>query len=77
VWIATGRDFPDALSAAAAAVRDEGVVLLTEGLADAVPTATSAALGSFGTCRSQVRLVGGTAAISAAHEGAIAGLLGC
>ena len=77
VWIATGRDFPDALSAAAAAVRDDGVVLLTEGLADAVPTATGAALGSFGTCRSQVRLVGGTAAISTAHEGAIAGLLGC
>lgn len=77
VWIATGRDFPDALSAAAAAVRDDGVVLLTEGLAGAVPSATASALGSLGTCRSQVRLVGGAAAISASHERAIAGVLGC
>ena len=77
VWVATGRDFPDALSAAAGAVRDQAVVLLTEGLAGAVPGATAAALGDLGACASSLRLVGGTAAISGGHASALLGVVGC
>ncbi len=77
VWVATGRDFPDALSSAAGAVRDQAVVLLTEGLAGAVPGATAAALGDLGACASSLRLVGGTAAISGGHASALLGVVGC
>jgi putative cell wall-binding protein len=57
--IATGRDFPDAMSAAPIAAANGWPILLSNG--SALPTATSAALTSFAPTSTLV--VGGTSAV--------------
>jgi putative cell wall-binding protein len=65
-YIVSGRNFPDALSAASAAGVQDSPVLLVDGLTAAVPAALSAALQRWGV--SNLTLVGGTGVISAALE---------
>lgn len=57
VFLATGRNFPDALAAGAAAAANQGVVLLTDD--ESVPDAVAAYLGAAGR---HVIAVGGPAA---------------
>lgn len=61
VLVATGRDFPDALSAGPAALARGGVLVLTE--KDGVPAPTRAWLSEVGTWSSW-RVVGGPLAVS-------------
>lgn len=70
VYIANGLDFPDALTAAAAAGSNGGPVLLTE--TNALPEATTKALAELRPTR--IVLVGGEGVISKAVENAIAAL---
>jgi putative cell wall-binding protein len=66
-WLATGRNFPDALAAASAVAADGGVLLLIDGQTlDASPGARDW-LGRE-PAHSVVRLVGGQGAISTAVE---------
>src|SRR5690606_39152835 len=60
VYLASGQQFPDALTATAPAVRDAAPVLLTK--SGALPNAISTALGSLSP--EQVYVVGGAAVIS-------------
>jgi murein DD-endopeptidase MepM/ murein hydrolase activator NlpD len=68
-FIATGRDFPDALAASAAAGARSAPVLLVDGLADTVRESTVRALRSLGV--TSVRLAGGTGAVSAGIESSL------
>jgi putative cell wall-binding protein len=63
VYLATGLNFPDALSAGAAAAKAGGPVLLVNGTATGFDSATSALLSRLKPGR--LILVGGTNAISA------------
>ncbi|WP_350347325.1 cell wall-binding repeat-containing protein [Agromyces sp. G08B096] len=65
-YLATGMDFPDALSASAAAGAQRVPVLLTNGALPAVDPVTITTLRTLGI--TSVKLVGGTAAISAGVE---------
>lgn len=67
VYIASGADFPDALTGAAAAARDGGPVLLTR--PDSVPSAVTAALEHLQPER--IVVLGGTGAVSAGVFNAI------
>jgi putative cell wall-binding protein len=69
-YIATGRDFPDALAAAAAAGAQGGPVLLTE--AGFLPQPTLVALNTLQP--SQIIVVGGTAAVADPVQTALEGL---
>lgn len=60
VYLATARDFPDALAGGVAAAMDDAPILLTQ--RDHLPPETAAALRQLDP--SHVRLLGGTAAIS-------------
>jgi putative cell wall-binding protein len=69
VFLATGRNFPDALSASAAAGSMRSPVLLIDGNRESVPTAVNTQLTALGAER--VRLVGGTAVVSSGIESAL------
>ncbi|HEX7107164.1 MAG TPA: cell wall-binding repeat-containing protein [Acidothermaceae bacterium] len=62
VYVATGVDFPDALSATAAAAARHAAILLTE--PNAIPDSTAAALSTLRP--SSITIVGGTSVVSAA-----------
>gem|GEM_PF-3591616 len=68
VLLATGTDFPDALSAGVAAAKAGGVVLLTNG--NSLPTPTSSYLSAHG---STVYAIGGPAAAADANATALVG----
>ena len=71
VFLASGQDFPDALSAAAAAAKSGGSLLLTP--ANGLPATVSAELQRLAPTR--VVLVGGDGALSAAVADQVASLL--
>lgn len=60
VYIATGRNFPDALSGGPAAIQDAGPVLLVE--QDSIPGTVKTELSRLNP--SQIQVLGGTAAVS-------------
>ena len=62
VFIATGRDFPDALAGTAAAAAQHAAILLTT--PTTIPSGTAAALSALAP--SSIRILGGTGAVSAA-----------
>lgn len=68
VLVASGADFPDALAAGPSAFLRMAPVLLVQ--PDAIPAATDAELRRLGAAR--ITVVGGTAAVSAAVEDALA-----
>jgi putative cell wall-binding protein len=71
-WLATGANFPDALVAGAAAGRDAGILLLIDGTdLDGSPQ-TRDWLTAHTADIDQIRLAGGTAAISTAVHDALA-----
>ncbi|MBO3664991.1 cell wall-binding repeat-containing protein [Microbacterium stercoris] len=63
VYIASGRDFPDALSSSAAAGSMGGAVLLLDGRKPQVDGGLAELIGTFGP--EQIRVAGGTGAVSA------------
>lgn len=67
IYLVTGRDFPDGVSAAAFAQSTGGVVLLTDG--DAVPAATEAYLAEHDPGDTRAVAVGGPAVRAAAAAG--------
>jgi putative cell wall-binding protein len=69
VFVATGRNFPDALSASAAAGSLQSPVLLVDGTLSSVSAAVTTQISALSTAR--VRLVGGTGAISPGIEAAL------
>lgn len=69
VIVATGRDFPDALSGAAAAARFGAPILLVE--TDSIPGSTTAELSRLSP--DDILILGGTAAVSTSVEAALAG----
>ncbi|WP_368499113.1 cell wall-binding repeat-containing protein [Herbiconiux sp. A18JL235] len=71
-YLATGRDFPDALSAGAAAGSREAPVVLLDGLAPAVDEATRDVLTSLGAER--LLVAGGPASVSPAVEESLGAL---
>jgi Tol biopolymer transport system component len=70
-WLATGRDWPDALAAAPATARDGGFLLLVDGRAPTGSPATHTWLEGRGTQRGVV--VGGLGALTAPVRAAIEG----
>ncbi len=74
VFIATGLNFPDALSAGAAAGSQGAPVLLVDGSASSPDAATAAELAALGT--TQLVLVGGTGSITASLATGLAALPG-
>lgn len=71
VYLASGRDFPDALAAGPAAAHDGGPLLLTE--RDVLPAATASSLTRLKPSR--VVVVGGTTAVTTSVERAVRSLL--
>ncbi|WP_180967405.1 cell wall-binding repeat-containing protein [Zhihengliuella halotolerans] len=69
-YIATGENYPDALSASAVAAYHDAPVLLARGSRSAISPATDAALEDLGV--SKVVLAGGTAVISPGVESSLA-----
>lgn|GEM_PF-3177047 len=63
VYVATGRDFPDALSASAAAGALAGAVVLVDGKSTTVPQATRDLISDLAA--RDIRIAGGTGAVSA------------
>ena len=65
IWLATGRAFPDALAAGPVAA-DGGILLLVDGAGDgnAPERATGQWLGAHGGDVNDLRIVGGTSAVS-------------
>lgn len=74
VYIATGANFPDALSAAAAAGALGAPVVTINGSANSLSTETIDLLASLGTTR--IAIAGGTGVVSPAIETQLAGLPG-
>ncbi|MDR6972198.1 putative cell wall-binding protein/protocatechuate 3,4-dioxygenase beta subunit [Leifsonia shinshuensis] len=70
VYVATGADFPDALTAGAAAGSKDAPVLLVPGSRAVVDTATAATLRKLGA--STISVVGGPAVVSAEMVGSLA-----
>ncbi|HZW43639.1 MAG TPA: cell wall-binding repeat-containing protein, partial [Dermatophilaceae bacterium] len=64
VFIATGRDFPDALAGTAAAAAQHAAILLTS--PTSLPSGTATALSALAP--SSITILGGTGAVSAAVE---------
>lgn len=62
-YVATGRAFPDALSASAAAGSLGGAVVLVDGAKTSIDAATRSLVSSLGS--KQIRVVGGTGAVTA------------
>lgn len=73
-FVATGLNFPDALSASAAAGSLHAPVLLVNGAAGAVDRATKTLLGDLGA--TSVRIAGGTAVVGTAIEESLVALVG-
>ncbi|MBA4248580.1 MAG: hypothetical protein C0444_09860 [Microbacterium sp.] len=73
-YIATGANFPDALSASAAAGNAEIPVILVNGNGTGIDTATQTLLGTLGV--EQVIIAGGTGVVNVAVENALKALLG-
>jgi len=63
-YVATGRAFPDALSASAAAGALGGAVVLVDGAGASVDEATTSLIAALGS--PEIRVVGGTGAVTAA-----------
>lgn len=74
-WVATGRDFADGLVAGAATGHDNAVLLLVDGQGLAGSPAAIDWLTTHRGDIAEVRIAGSTAAVSAAVETAIGGLL--
>jgi len=72
VVIATGSNWPDALGGAALAAAENGPILLTD--ARSLPSAVADEIGRLGATRAYI--LGGTGAVSASVEQALAQLLG-
>ncbi len=73
LWVATGRNFPDALSAGAAAASQRVPILLVNGTASTLDSATSTFINS--TLRSnRVYIAGGTGVVSSGIQTAIVNL---
>jgi len=70
--IATGRNFPDALSAVPAAIRSGAAVLLVNGAASSLDPATLALVDDLGV---PVTIIGGTGVVSAGIQSQLAGLV--
>ncbi len=73
-YIATGADFPDALSASAAAATVDAPVILVPGYDTAVDEATLQVLRDLGV--TSVTIAGGAGAVSAGIEAQLKGVLG-
>lgn len=73
VFIATGRDYADALAAVPSAAAEKAPVVLVDGLAASVGQAARELLADLRT--SQVVIVGGRSAVSAAIETELRGLV--
>ncbi len=71
-YIATGANFPDALAAGPAAATFDGPVVLVDGAASTVDSATLALLNGLGV--TDIRIAGGTAVVSAAIQTQLTGL---
>lgn len=65
-FVATGRDFPDALAAGAAAARVFGPVLLIDGAVATAPNATKALIDNLGV--EDLYIAGGTGVVSTTVE---------
>jgi YVTN family beta-propeller protein len=72
VYLASGRTFPDALSAAPAAATNRSPVVLIDGAASSLDQATLAYLAGLNT--TDYIIVGGTGAVSAGIEKQLAGI---
>lgn len=73
VFLATGRNFPDALSAVPAAITVGAAVLLVDGSAGSLDSATASLLTTLGV---PVTIIGGTGAVSAGIESQVRGIVG-
>jgi len=73
-FIATGRNFPDALSASAAAGAAGMPVILVDGNGTGIDTGTQALFTTLGLQR--VSIAGGTGVVNSAVEGSLSALLG-
>jgi putative cell wall-binding protein len=73
IFLATGRNFPDALSAVPAAISIGAAVLLVDGSASSLDTETATMLGAIGA---PVTIIGGTGSVSAAIETQVRGIVG-
>lgn len=73
-YVATGRNFPDALAAGPVAALQQAPVLLVGGIGDAAPSATLRALHSLGV--EQVTVIGGTPSVSEAVAVSVSESLG-
>jgi putative cell wall-binding protein len=71
LYVATGTDYPDALSAGAAAGSHSSAVLLVPGTASSIDQATSALIAELHPAA--IRIAGGTGSVSAAIESALRG----
>lgn len=75
-WVATGRDWPDALVSAAATGRADGALMLVDGQSLDLSPASRDWIADHAAAIDALRLAGGTAAISDAVYTALADLLG-
>ncbi|MER3388877.1 MAG: cell wall-binding repeat-containing protein [Microcella sp.] len=73
-FIATGANFPDALAATAAAAKKSAPVILVDGTASSVPSATRSLIGSGGLGVTDVYIAGGTAVVSNGVSSSLAGI---
>lgn len=73
IFLATGRNFPDALSAVPAAISIGGAVLLVDGSAASLDTDTANLLSLVGV---PVTIIGGTGAVSAGIETQVQSIVG-
>ena len=73
-FIATGANFPDALSASAAAGAADAPVILVDGRASSLDTPTRNLLGSLGV--DEAFIAGGTAVVSTGVQNSLRSLLG-
>ncbi|WP_170159917.1 cell wall-binding repeat-containing protein [Frondihabitans australicus] len=72
VWVATGTDFPDALSTVSAASHDDEPLLLVNGSTSSLDSATTAFLRRAGV--KSINVVGGTTSISTGVESSLASI---
>jgi putative cell wall-binding protein len=75
LWVATGSNYPDALSAGAAAAGAGVPILLVNGTASTLDAATSTFIGST-LDASRVYIAGGTGVVSSGIQSALAALVG-
>lgn len=75
IWLATGRDWPDALTAASAVAHEGGVLQLVDGQASEVRGPAAELLRGWGSEATRVTLVGGGAVMPAGFEEQAAALL--